>query len=55
MRVIPITHLANARELMAEFGRGPESTIMIGIPRMIFKQAINAGVGSLGVTYGAAP
>lgn len=48
-------HPQMLEELMAEFGRGPESTIMIGDTSHDLQMAINAGVGSLGVTYGAHP
>jgi phosphoglycolate phosphatase len=42
-------------ELMAEFGVAAASTVMIGDTSHDLLMARNAGVDSLGVTYGAHP
>ena len=43
------------KELMAEFGVSPVSTVMIGDTSHDLLMARNAGVDSLAVTYGAHP
>jgi phosphoglycolate phosphatase len=42
-------------ELMAEFGVGPEVTLMIGDTTHDLQMARNAHVAALGVAYGAHP
>ena len=41
------------RELMAEFGAGPDRTLMIGDTTHDLQMALNAGCPALGVSYGA--
>ena len=48
-------HPQMLQELMAEFGIGAGATIMIGDTSHDLLMASNAGVDSLGVTYGAHP
>ncbi|MDP3539710.1 MAG: HAD-IA family hydrolase [Azonexus sp.] len=48
-------HPQMLEELMAEFGIGPHSTVMIGDTSHDLLMANNAGVDSLAVTYGAHP
>ena len=48
-------HPAMLLELMAELGGAPASTLMIGDTTHDLQMALNAGVGALGVTYGAHP
>lgn len=48
-------HPQMLQELMAEFGVAVESTVMIGDTSHDLLMAINAGVDSLAVTYGAHP
>ena len=46
-------HPLMLRELMAEFGVGPERTLMIGDTTHDLQMALNAGCASVGVSYGA--
>lgn len=46
-------HPQMLEELMLEFGVAPEATLMIGDTSHDLLMASNAGVGALGVTYGA--
>jgi phosphoglycolate phosphatase len=48
-------HPQMLEELMAEFGIGPELTLMIGDTTHDLLMARNAGVAALGVAYGAHP
>lgn len=48
-------HPAMLFELMAELGAAPGRTLMIGDTTHDLQMAANAGVASLGVTYGAHP
>jgi phosphoglycolate phosphatase len=48
-------HPQMLEELMAEFGVGPEATLMIGDTTHDLLMARNAGVAALGVAYGAHP
>ena len=48
-------HPQMLEELMAEFGVGPESTLMIGDTTHDLMMAANAGVAGVGVAYGAHP
>jgi phosphoglycolate phosphatase len=41
------------RELMGQFGVGPERTLMIGDTTHDLQMAVNAGCASVGVSYGA--
>jgi len=46
-------HPMMLHELMAEFGVKPERTLMIGDTTHDLQMAVNAGVGGVGVSYGA--
>jgi phosphoglycolate phosphatase len=46
-------HPRMLRELMAEFGTGPERTLMIGDTTHDLQMAVNAGCPSVAVSYGA--
>jgi phosphoglycolate phosphatase len=46
-------HPQMLNELMAEFGVAPERTLMIGDTTHDLQMAMNAGVASIGVSYGA--
>jgi len=46
-------HPLMLRELMAEFGVGPERTLMIGDTTHDLQMALNAGCACVGVSYGA--
>jgi phosphoglycolate phosphatase len=46
-------HPLMLQELMAEFGVGPDRTLMIGDTTHDLQMALNAGCPSLGVSYGA--
>lgn len=48
-------HPQMLEELMAEFGVGPDLTLMIGDTTHDLQMAGNAGVAALGVAYGAHP
>lgn len=48
-------HPQMLQELMGELGVAPERTLMIGDTSHDLQMAVNAGVASLGVTYGAHP
>jgi phosphoglycolate phosphatase len=48
-------HPAMLQELMEEFGTVPAKTLMIGDTTHDLQMAVNAGVASVGVTYGAHP
>jgi len=48
-------HPQMLEELMAEFGVGPDATLMIGDTIHDLQMAGNAGVAALGVAYGAHP
>ena len=48
-------HPAMLHELMAELGGTPAATLMIGDTTHDLQMALNAGVGALGVSYGAHP
>ena len=48
-------HPAMLHELMAELGGTPAGTLMIGDTTHDLQMALNAGVGALGVSYGAHP
>jgi phosphoglycolate phosphatase len=48
-------HPRMLQELMAEIGAEPDRTLMIGDTTHDLQLAANAGVGAIGVSYGAHP